>query len=172
MLRSNSFSYPLNDEDVTHMKASELIGERLVETYRIFLDFLGMVLVDPRTGAIDRSPAYKERCVAAGDACGAVACCGRLLASARQLAAFSMLALIVWTPLTSRGVVAVVSAGVVGAVVVVVACTATTRRWRRGPTTTCECVASLRASARWAFGDTRSRSCGLFAERCVTCDVV
>jgi L-rhamnose isomerase len=48
--RSNSDALPLTDDDVTQMKASDVVAAELITNYRIMLDFYGMVLVDARTG--------------------------------------------------------------------------------------------------------------------------
>jgi hypothetical protein len=60
--RSNSDALPLTDDDVTQMKASDVVAAELITNYRIMLDFYGMVLVDARTGSVARSPAFKSRC--------------------------------------------------------------------------------------------------------------
>jgi hypothetical protein len=40
----------LTDDDIKSMKADTTIGRRLIQSYKLMLDFYGMKLVDARTG--------------------------------------------------------------------------------------------------------------------------
>lgn len=51
LARSNCEAPPLTNEDVVAMKGDVVIGDRLIRAYELFLDFCGMLLLDPLTGA-------------------------------------------------------------------------------------------------------------------------
>ena len=58
---SNADAPVLLDDDVAAMKASVDVGRNLILSYKMMLDFYGMVLLDVETGAVGRSPRYRER---------------------------------------------------------------------------------------------------------------
>ena len=63
----NFQSQPLQPHEIYSMKADPKIIQRLIESYKLMLDFYGMRLVDQETGELDRpspprqyAPRYKN----------------------------------------------------------------------------------------------------------------
>jgi len=50
----NYQSQPLQRHEIEKMKADPIIIERIIESYKLMLDFYGMRLVSAETGLIDR----------------------------------------------------------------------------------------------------------------------
>ena len=57
----NYHAQPLQLHEVTKMKASPIVIERITKSYALMLDFYGMKLVSPETGLLKRSDDYKAR---------------------------------------------------------------------------------------------------------------
>jgi hypothetical protein len=57
----NFESQPLQKHERAAMTADEAILERVMESYRIMLDFYGMRLADEQTGLLERSDDYRPR---------------------------------------------------------------------------------------------------------------
>ena len=51
----------LSDADVVAMQGDVKVSVLLIKSYRMMLDFYGMILVNERTGDVTRSAAYRER---------------------------------------------------------------------------------------------------------------
>lgn len=51
----NYESQPLYKHEIEQMKAKPVIVQRIMESYKLMLDFYGMRLVSEETGLVDRS---------------------------------------------------------------------------------------------------------------------
>jgi len=57
----NYESQPLQEHEIEAMKADPVIVERIINSYRLMLNFYGMQLVSPKTGLVARLPKYRTR---------------------------------------------------------------------------------------------------------------
>jgi hypothetical protein len=57
----NQFAQPLRDDEAKFLRSNEHARRRLIDAYRMMLDFYGMKLEDDATGKISRAQNWKER---------------------------------------------------------------------------------------------------------------
>jgi hypothetical protein len=58
----NSSAQPLSKAEAEEFRANKHIQQRLIMSYRLMLDFYGMVLIDEQTGEVARNPETFRNC--------------------------------------------------------------------------------------------------------------